>query len=102
MNPERDRAQYDPGEDDPVHWKSPESRSAADFTWIRISARPHPGEDMKSTAAALVVITLLPATLFAQRPVVTMDMPMSPPTWALLQRQLLEANAQACREYFDK
>lgn len=28
--------------------------------------------------------------------------PMSPPTWALLQRQLLDANAKACREYFAK
>ncbi|MCI0682871.1 MAG: hypothetical protein L0Y71_12280 [Gemmataceae bacterium] len=27
---------------------------------------------------------------------------MSPPTWALLQRHLLKANAAACREFFDR
>ena len=32
----------------------------------------------------------------------TVTTPMSPPTWALLERQLLNANAVACREYFDK
>ena len=28
--------------------------------------------------------------------------PLSPPTWALLQRQLLDANAAACREFYAK
>jgi hypothetical protein len=28
------------------------------------------------------------------------DAPVSPPAWALLQRQLLKANADACREFF--
>src|SRR5262249_33429733 len=33
---------------------------------------------------------------------VNVSTPMSPPAWALLERQLLDANAQACREYFAK
>lgn len=33
---------------------------------------------------------------------VAIESPMTPPTWALLQRQLLHANAVACREYFGK
>jgi hypothetical protein len=37
---------------------------------------------------------------------ISIDAPMSPPTWALLERQLLETSAEACREfyarYFDK
>jgi hypothetical protein len=33
---------------------------------------------------------------------VTLDTPMSPPAWALLQRQLLAANADACREFYAK
>jgi hypothetical protein len=32
----------------------------------------------------------------------TIASPMSPPTWALLQRQLLAANSAACREYYAK
>ncbi len=30
------------------------------------------------------------------------DTPMSPPTWALLQREVLRASAQACREFFQR
>jgi hypothetical protein len=33
--------------------------------------------------------------------IVTLEEPMSPPAWALLERQLLRANADACREFFD-
>ena len=29
------------------------------------------------------------------------ESPMSPPTWALLERELLQANTVACREFFD-
>jgi hypothetical protein len=32
---------------------------------------------------------------------ITLREPMSPPAWALLERQLLRANAAACREFFD-
>ena len=34
--------------------------------------------------------------------VIAVDTPMTPPAWALLERQVLESNAVACREYFDK
>jgi hypothetical protein len=33
---------------------------------------------------------------------VKVETPISPPAWALLQRQLLKANAAACREYFNR
>ena len=33
---------------------------------------------------------------------VTIDQPMPPPTWALLERELLRANTAACREFFDR
>ncbi len=43
------------------------------------------------------------STLFgAERPRVLIDDPLSPPTWALLQRELLRAHAAACQEFFDK
>ncbi len=32
----------------------------------------------------------------------SIETPMSPPTWALLERELLRANADACREFFDR
>ncbi|MEX0642519.1 MAG: hypothetical protein WD468_07450 [Pirellulales bacterium] len=33
---------------------------------------------------------------------IIIDRPMSPPTWALLQRELLRANTAACKEFFAK
>src|SRR5262245_13354895 len=38
----------------------------------------------------------------ARDAVVTVDTPMSPPAWALLQRALLRANDEACREFYDR
>ena len=35
------------------------------------------------------------------RPTITVDTPMPAPRWALLQRQLLEAQCAACREFYD-
>jgi len=35
-------------------------------------------------------------------PVVTINTPMSPPTWALLERQLLDANSAACEEFYNR
>ncbi len=38
----------------------------------------------------------------AAEPAIEIDTPMSPPAWALLERQLLDANAAACREFYAK
>ncbi len=35
-------------------------------------------------------------------PNLTLDTPMHPPRWALLQRQLLDAQAEACREFYER
>ncbi|HVX59230.1 MAG TPA: hypothetical protein VHC19_01465 [Pirellulales bacterium] len=32
----------------------------------------------------------------------TIDAPMPPPAWAVMERELLRANARACQEYFDR
>lgn len=40
--------------------------------------------------------------LSAAAPTITITTPMAPPTWALLERELLRANAAACREFFDR
>jgi len=39
---------------------------------------------------------------FARETVIRVEGPMPPPSWALLERELLRANARACREYFDR
>ncbi len=38
----------------------------------------------------------------AAEPVLSIDTPMSPPGWALLERELLRTNTAACREFFAK
>lgn len=46
------------------------------------------------------VITTAAATVHAAE--VVLDAPMSPPVWALLERELLKANAIACQEFFQR
>jgi len=43
-----------------------------------------------------------PASADDVTPRVVIDTPVSPPTWALLERELLKANADACEEFFDR
>ncbi len=41
-------------------------------------------------------------TAAADHPRITIDTPLSPPAWALLERELLRANTAACEEFFAK
>ena len=36
-----------------------------------------------------------------RRTLLRMEKPLAPPTWALLERELLRANSRACREFFN-
>lgn len=49
---------------------------------------------------------LLPSLVWGQAPVVKVATPLSPPTWALLQREVLRTNSEACEcfyaRYFDE
>ena len=38
----------------------------------------------------------------AQPPMLTIDSPAPPPEWALLERELIKAQSQACRQFFDR
>ncbi|MDP7204871.1 MAG: hypothetical protein QGH11_04840, partial [Pirellulaceae bacterium] len=60
---------------------------------------------MRSWVIALflgLLSVLLPGEMNGQGPTISIHTPMSPPGWALLERQLIETNTQACREFFDK
>lgn len=47
-----------------------------------------------------VVLCACPAP--AAGPVVAIEAPLSPPAWALLERELIRQNAAGCREFFEK
>ena len=54
------------------------------------------------SAAAVVIGIMLCLRVPAADPDITISTPTSPPEWALLQRELLDANAAACREFYAK
>jgi hypothetical protein len=41
-------------------------------------------------------------TVEAAKPTVSIEAPLSPPAWALLERELIRTNTAACREFFEK
>jgi hypothetical protein len=45
---------------------------------------------------------LLLITMPADAAVVIVDTPMAPPSWAVLEQELLRVNAEACREFFER
>lgn len=58
---------------------------------------------MKSKLFLLgLMVALLGRTAFGQSTTLRITSPMSPPTWALLERELLRANTAACEEFFAK
>ena len=50
----------------------------------------------------MMSVAVLPARADAPPKPLAVTTPLSPPAWALLQRQLLAANAKACREFYAK
>jgi hypothetical protein len=50
----------------------------------------------------LLVCVLCPPSAVARDKVLHIKEPMTPPAWALLQRQVLDASSQACREFYRK
>ncbi len=51
---------------------------------------------------AFSVLLLMTASASAADPWITIDSPMAPPAWALLERQLLHANSKACERFAAK
>ena len=56
---------------------------------------------MKRCIAVPILLHVL-SCAEAAGPALQIDTPMSPPTWALLQRSLLDANSAACNEFFNR
>src|SRR5262245_59121875 len=52
--------------------------------------------------AALYCVLGLPTLVTAQEKVLKITTPTSPPTWALLERQVLDASSAACGEFYRK
>src|SRR4051812_30050977 len=53
-------------------------------------------------AVAVGCVLGLPGVGAAQEKVLRVTTPMSPPAWALLERQVLDASSEACREFYRK
>ncbi|MBL8230991.1 MAG: hypothetical protein JNL98_21030, partial [Bryobacterales bacterium] len=53
-------------------------------------------------AAALLILSLLAPAVHAAEPWITIDKPMTPPAWALLERQLIKANSKAAEQFAAK
>ena len=51
-------------------------------------------------AGALAMVCGMVVAARAEPPKLSLSAPMSPPVWALLERELLRANADACEEFF--
>jgi hypothetical protein len=54
-----------------------------------------------ATVLVLLCVVSLPGRAFSDNRI-AIESPMSPPAWALLERQLLRANSAACEEFFAK
>jgi hypothetical protein len=52
------------------------------------------------TALALCSLIAMDAGLFAGDVKLVIDTPMAPPSWAVLERELIRANTEACEEFF--
>jgi hypothetical protein len=57
---------------------------------------------MRGRVNVLTILVLLVVSTTARAAEVVLDTPMSPPAWALLERELLNANAIACQEFFQR
>jgi hypothetical protein len=66
------------------------------------SPRPWFARNFRLSALACCVCFVAGATVRAAEPALSIETPMSPPAWALLERELLRANTAACREFFEK
>lgn len=65
-----------------------------------LAAARLPAELVLFPLALLACLLIGPATGRAARPTIVIETPLSPPGWAVLERELLRANTAACQEFF--
>jgi len=53
-----------------------------------------------SFGITIVCLLTLPGFCSGQDKILKLTTPMTPPTWALLERQVLDASTDACREFY--
>ena len=54
----------------------------------------------KTLHLSLLVLALVSRSALCNDATISVETPMSPPTWAVLQRELIKANTAACKEFF--
>jgi hypothetical protein len=54
------------------------------------------------TPATLLILSLAIPPVHGEGITVRIDSPVAPPEWALLERELLRANTEACRDFFSR
>lgn len=54
------------------------------------------------TLLVVVFVTVFIVKIRAAEPTIEIKTPMSPPAWALLERELLKANSAACKEFYER
>ncbi|MGI8982564.1 MAG: hypothetical protein ACR2FY_25305 [Pirellulaceae bacterium] len=57
---------------------------------------------LETGAYLCLAVALCAKPAHAEEPTISVDAPLSPPCWALLERELLRQNADGCREFFEK
>src|SRR6476619_3355624 len=60
------------------------------------------GRLLQQSVLVCLIVAIRAGNLVAAEPTISISTPMSPPAWALLERELLKQNADACREFFAK
>ena len=55
---------------------------------------------LRTFFSCLLLTLTIHAGVYADDVRLVLDKPMAPPTWALLERGLLRAGTEACREFF--
>jgi hypothetical protein len=57
---------------------------------------------MRNVGGIAVLLGVLAIPAWGQSPMIQVGTEMAPPDWALLERALIDANEDACREFFEK
>ena len=69
---------------------------------VRVVAETSKENLMTKLRMALLLLILCSTQIWAKDVAVTVDTPLAPPSWALMERELLRANSIACERFAEK